>query len=125
MSSDPVVGVLRTAGQQSLDEPGHFGDQPPSSWDVIPGVKVRNDGVYPAVLLPGSVYSLEHDGIGWQLTPEGHSPHGYLVDGALEPVERLELADRPLMLMPGRRYSVSPDGTGAWRLREHANGVTR
>ena len=63
MSAHPPVGVLRTVRQQAEDAPGRFGSQSPQSWDVIPGVKVRNDGVYPAVLLPGHGYQLAHDGI--------------------------------------------------------------
>ncbi len=90
---------------------------------MIPGVKVRNDGVYPAVLLPGYRYQLAHDGIGWQLTAEGGQPHGYLVGDDLEPVERLELAHRPVVLIDGRHYTVSQDETGAWRLHEDANVI--
>src|ERR1022692_5123228 len=110
------VGVLRTIRQQADDEPGRFGSQSPQSWDVIPGVKVRNDGVYPAVLLPGYGYRLAHDGIGWQLTAEGSPPHGYLVGDHLETVERLEVWHRPVVLMRGRPYTVSQDEAGAWRL---------
>ncbi len=127
MNAGTLAGVLRTVRQQGLDEPGHFGGEDPPSWDVIPGVKVRNDGVYPATLLPGYEYRLEHDGIGWQLTPQGEQPHAYLVEaGSLEPVHRLELAHQPVVLIRDRYYTVSRDGVGAWRLHEHqANGVTR
>lgn len=120
MSDERFAGVLRTIPQQGLDEPGHFGDQAPSTWDVIPDVKVRNDGVYPATLMPGYVYRIEHDGIGWQLTPEGERPHAYLVDTALEPVSRLELAHRTIVLMHERRYTLSQDEAGAWELHERA-----
>jgi hypothetical protein len=117
------VGVLRTIRQQADDEPGRFGSQSPQSWDVIPGVKVRNDGVYPAVLLPGYGYRLANDGIGWQLTAEGGRPHGYLVGDDLEPAERLELAHRAVVLTGGRHYTVSQDQAGAWLLHEDANAV--
>jgi hypothetical protein len=114
------LGVLRTAPQYALDEPGHFGDQSPRAWDLIPGRKVRNDGVYAAILLPGSVYNLEHDGTGWQLTPEGTRPHAYLTDDQLQPAYTLELAHRLIALNSECRYSIERDGTGAWRLLEHA-----
>jgi hypothetical protein len=114
------LGVLRTVPQQPLDEPGRYSDQSPRSWDVIPGRKVCNDGVYPAILLPGLAYHLAHDGTGWQLVPEGTRPHAYLTDDALQPVVKMELAHRPLVLDPGCRYSIEQDGTGAWHLLEHA-----
>ncbi|MDX6390456.1 MAG: hypothetical protein QOJ73_1519 [Streptosporangiaceae bacterium] len=123
MSAHPPVGVLRTVRQQAEDEPDRFGSQSPQSWDVIPGVKVRNDGVYPAVLLPGYRYQLAHDGIGWQLTAEGGQPHGYLVGDDLEPVERLGLAHRPVVLIGGRHYTVSQDEAGAWSLHEDTNVI--
>ncbi|HUZ37739.1 MAG TPA: hypothetical protein VMV17_15570 [Streptosporangiaceae bacterium] len=126
MSGTTFAGVLRTVPQQAMDERNRFGGESPSSWDVIPDVQVRNDGVYPATLVPGYVYRIEHDGIGWQMTPEGERPHAYLVDAALEPTGRLELAHRPIVLMRGCRYTLSRDEAGAWRLCEHtANSVIR
>ena len=120
-----ALGVLRTEQHLTLDEPGYFGDQSPRSWDVIPGRKVRNDGVYPAILFPGSAYHLVHDGTGWQLAPEGTRPHAYLTDDALQPAGTLELAHRPLVLDPGCRYSIERDETGAWHLLEHARALTQ
>jgi len=114
------LGVLRTLPQQAEDEPGRFGDQSPRSWDVIPGRKVRNDGVYTATLVPGCAYHLVHDGIGWQLTADGERPHAYLVDGELQPSGVLELAHRAVVLNPACRYAVEQDETGAWRLLKHA-----
>jgi hypothetical protein len=119
MSGTTFAGVLRTVPQQAMDERDRFGGESSSSWDVIPGVKVRNDGVYPATLVPGYVYRIEHDGTAWQLTPEGERHHAYLVDAALEPIGRLELAHRPIVLMRGSHYTLSQDEAGAWRLCEH------
>lgn len=119
------AGVLRTTAYQAEDERGWFGAESARSWDVIPGVSLRNDGIYPAVLVPGYVYRLQHDGIGWQLTPEGDCPHAYLVDGSSAPVQSLELAHRPLVLMPDRSYVVSPDETGAWLLNEQVTAAGR
>ncbi len=126
MSGTTAAGVLRTDPQQAMDERGRFGGESLPSWDVIPGVQVRNDGVYPATLVPGYVYRIEHDGIGWQMTPEGERPHAYLVDAALEPIEKLELAHRPIVLMRGCHYTLSLDEAGAWQLHEHpAESVIR
>jgi hypothetical protein len=117
------VGVLRTIPQQIEDDPGRFGDQPPRSWDLIPGRKVRNDGCYQATLVPGYVYHLAHDGIGWLFTPEGERPHAYLVDNDLHPTDILELAHRPVVLDPASRYTIERDETGAWHLAEHVGAV--
>jgi hypothetical protein len=111
--------VLRTVPQQD-EEPGRFGDESPRSWDVIPGRKVRNDGTYEAILLHGCSYQLAHDGTGWQLTPEGSRPHGYLADGKLQPADTLEMAHRLLVLDPSTRYTLERDETGAWRIRMSA-----
>lgn len=119
-----TVGVLRTIPQMAED-PHRSGDQVPAHWDVIPGRKLRNDGVYPAVLLPGNTYHLTHDGIGWQLAPDGRSPHAYLVDTGLNPAGALELAHRPYVLDPAASYTISPDETGAWRLFENVAARTR
>ena len=51
--------------------------------------------------------------------PEGERPHAYLVDAALEPIGRLKLAHRRIVLMRDRRYTLSQDEAGAWRLCEH------
>jgi hypothetical protein len=123
MSALLPAGVLRTIRQHAEDPASWFGSEDPQSWDVIAGVKVRNDGVYHAVLVPGYVYQLAHDGTGWQLTPEGGRRHGYLVGGDLEPIDRLELAHGPVVLTGGRRYTVSEDDAGGWRLDEDANAV--
>jgi hypothetical protein len=117
------LGVLRTAPQEAEDEPGRFGDQAPPSWDLIPGRKSRNDGCYPATLVPGYTYHLAHDGIGWLFSPEGERPHAYLVDGDLQPVGLLELAHRAVVLDRASRYTIERDETGAWRLLEHAGLV--
>ncbi len=114
------LGVLRTVPQQAEDKPGQSGDQSPRCWDVIAGRKIRNDGVYPATLVPGYVYHLTHDGTGWLFTPEGERPHAYLVGGDLQPVDILELAHRPVVLDRSCRYTIERDETGAWRLLEHA-----
>jgi hypothetical protein len=118
-----TLGVLRTLPMGADDDPHRFGDQTPQSWDVIPGRKVRNDGCYPATLVPGYIYHLTHDGIGWQLTPEGERPHAYLVDNDLQPVDFLELAHRPVVLNHSSRYTIERDETGAWRLAEHVGAV--
>ena len=110
------LGVLRTVPQQAEDEAGRFGHESPRSWDAIPGRKVRNDGVHQAILLPGWTYHLAHDGTGWQLTPEGSRPHGYLVDSELQPADTLEMAHRRLVLDPSSRYTLERDETGAWRI---------
>lgn len=117
------LGVLRTMPQQAEGEPGRFGDQAPRSWDLIPGCKIRNDGCYPATLVPGCTYHLAHDGIGWLFTPEGERPHAYLVDDGLQPADLLELAHRPVVLDRASRYTIERDETGAWRLLECAGVV--
>jgi hypothetical protein len=118
-----TLGVLRTLPQDAEEDSRRFLDQSPRSWDVIPGRKVRNDGCYQATLVPGYAYHLTHDGIGWQLTPEGERPHAYLVDSDLQPAGVLELAHRPVVLDRGCRYTIEQDETGAWRLAEHAGVV--
>lgn len=118
MTTTPL-GVLRTVPQHHEDEPARFDDQSPRSWDVIPGRKVRNDGVYPAILIPGDTYNLMHDGIGWQLTPEGTRPHAYLTNDSRQLVDTLELAHRMIALDPATRYTLERDETGAWRLLTH------
>lgn len=118
-----LLGVLRTMPQQAQDEPRRFGDQSPRAWDVIPGLKLRNDGVYPAVLVPGYAYELTHDGVGWLLTPQGKRPHAYLVGPGLEPVTTLELAHRAVMLDSRCRYAIERNETGAWCLVEHVAAV--
>jgi hypothetical protein len=123
MIGQRLAGVLRTTAYQAEDVQGWFGAESVRCWDVIPGVSMRNDGVYPAVLVPGYVYRLQHDGIGWQLTPEGDRPHAYLVDGNGAPVESLELAHRPLVLMRDHSYVVSRDETGAWLLNEQVTAA--
>src|SRR5215471_1074326 len=117
MTSRTLAGVVRTIRQYPEESPRHHDWEAPASWDVIPGRKVRNDGVYPAALRPGYVYRLEHDGIGWQFAPDGQAPHAYLVDAAsLEPADRLELTHKSIALAPGRRYTLSQDDAGAWQL---------
>ena len=123
MSRQSSLGALRTI-PQAEDEPSRFGDQAPRSWDVVPGLKVRKDGVYPAVLVTGYTYTLTHDGIGWQLTPEGERPQAYLVDAALQPVNILELAHRAVMLDTTCHYTISRHETGAWHLLAHAGAMT-
>jgi hypothetical protein len=76
------------------------------------------------VLVPGYVYCLQHDGIGWQLTPQGDRPHAYLVHGNGAPVESLELAHRLLVLVRDRSYVVAGDETGAWLLKEQVTAAT-
>ena len=125
MNAGVLEGVLRTTRQQALDRAGRFGDEMLLSWDVIAGVKIRNDGLQFAILVPGYVYWLEHDGIGWRLTPDGEQWYGYLVDSSsLERVGRLELAHRPLMLMRDCRYMLSQDEVGAWQLHERRSAAT-
>lgn len=123
MSALLPAGILRTIPQHAADPAEWFGPEDPQSWDVIAGVKICNDGVHYAVLVPGYVYQLEHDGTGWQLTPEGGRRHGYLVGSDLEPIKRLELAQGPVVLTGGRRYTVSQNDAGGWRLDEDANAV--
>jgi hypothetical protein len=97
-----------------------------SSWDVICGVKIRNDGLMPAALVPGYKYWVEHDGIGWRMGSANEQWFAYLVDSSsLEPVGRLELTHRPLTLKQDCRYTLSQDESGSWQLHESKSPVKR
>lgn len=113
-----ALGIIRTIRQQqNEDGPDRFGpEESPRSWHVVPGRKLRNDGVVPVVLVPGYTYTLAHDGTGWQLTPEDETPHAYLVGDDLQLAGTIEVEHRAMRLVPGSRYVITQAGDGTWSL---------
>ena len=62
------------------------------------------------------MYILEHDGTGWQLTPESETPHAYVVDDDLRPVDTIQAEHSTMQLLPGNRYVITQDAGGTWSL---------
>jgi hypothetical protein len=120
------LGVIRTIRQQqNEDQPDWFGpEESPRSWHVVPGRKLRNDGVVPVVLVPGYTYTLAHDGTGWQLTPGNETPHAYLVDDGMQLVDTIQVEHRTMQLVPGSRYLITQAADGTWSLTVSAEEIS-
>ena len=120
MTADaPVLSAREYAADRDAPYVDAQGNPGPGRWYIVPGRRLRNDGVSLLTLYPHQTYRLTHNGTGWLLAAEHENPHRYLVDDALTCISSLPGAHAQIKLEAGREYEIAQDGEyGAWRVRE-------